>query len=194
MLWAAQCWTPWTCSKQLTESVTLKHAFFLFPLKFSFCFILRWLLLSGPHQAECLNSGLILSKLIFPISICLHLKCSSKLFPVCAELTTWLGLPAAMMVKILMMIMCCHNYYLSELNITDVFPAVDDETELNSAIFTQNEWDTVPVESPAMGFTSKREPNVSVEGQLIWTSRGFGVRVFAVIYKSSGDWPNSPSY
>lgn len=73
---------PWTCLKQLTESVILKYGFLLFPLKFSFCcFILRWLLLSGPHQAECLNPGLILSKLIFPISMCLHLKCLSKFIP-----------------------------------------------------------------------------------------------------------------
>lgn len=104
----------------------------------------------------------------------------------CADLTPWPGLPVTVMVKILMLIMCCHNYYLSKLNITDVFPAVDDETELNSAIFTQNEWNTVPVESPAMGSTSKWEPNVSVEGQLIWTSRGFGVRFLQWFTRAQG--------
>lgn len=74
---------PWTCVKCLTESVVLKYGVLLFPLKFSFCcFILRWrLLLSGPRQAECLNPGSILSKLIFPISMCLHLKCLSKFIP-----------------------------------------------------------------------------------------------------------------
>lgn len=41
-----------------------------------------------------------------------------------------------MTVKMVMMIICCRDCYLSELNITDVLPAVDDETEINSAVST----------------------------------------------------------
>lgn len=60
-----------------------------------------------------------------------------NLFPVCAALA--LGLPVTMMVKMLLLIIGCRDYYVSKLTITDVLPAVDDETEFNSAIFTQKE-------------------------------------------------------
>jgi len=69
----------------------------------------------------------------------LTFKVLEQIYSLYTALAPWLGLPVTMMVKMLTMVISCRDYYLPELNITDVLPAVDDETELNSAIFTQNE-------------------------------------------------------